>query len=126
MPTLPGKVIFPATLLIKFCAPLDHLTDLFGCLSYNHLNHLFIAEMIPCHQGIFHMFLIAVGLISYCSDPSLRIAGIGLIHLSFGNHADGTVLCNFKRKTHSPDSRANYQKIILFIHEACSLIWKQI
>jgi len=77
------QVIFTPGILIKLRSPLNQFTNLGGTLPDHHFNHLLITEMISGHQGILHMFIMAVGLSGYSRNPSLRITGIGLVHFRF-------------------------------------------
>ena len=92
--TLLVKVKIALLIFIEIDTPLQQLFDLSRSLFNHFSNHLFIADSITCNQCVDHMIFKVIRRFCHCSNTTLSIVGICLLHIGFAEDSDLSFVCH--------------------------------
>ena len=99
--TLTMKVETAILSAVEACSPADQILRRARGISHHQLDSLRVALSCTANEGILDVFLECVGGIGYRADSALRIVGVTLVELAFGNKGNCGCVGNFEGKRQS-------------------------
>jgi hypothetical protein len=95
---------------IKLATPFKQFRNSFRALTYDRFDRPFIAKTLPRHQRVLNVGLDAVVFTEDRSDSSLRVGGVALVKVIFGDDKDGAAFCRFKGRSKARHAAAKDER----------------